>query len=262
MAYSKKARVEDKLIKTIARDGYLAYTLPDWTREKLDYIDKYLGIVTKALRDQKELVYADLLAGPGVCVDMVTGEEQAGSALLAVRRPESPRLYINDASSHVTLRFARGLPPNHRDEFISPQRTAISRSRKPVISYSPSGNDRNVLGIAVIDPQAYQMRFDAIQRLTADVRMDLVIVFMTSFARRFLGQPSFAAPLGSMIGEAALEQLIWRKRRGEQPGFADLLDGFEAQLNSIGYDHVFTPTRTENSRRSTMYRIVFAREPS
>ncbi len=89
-----------------ASDGYVARKLHDWTREKLYYVERYIDIFCTGMKGKWTLVYADLLAGPGLCRDPETGDEQPGSALLAVRRPEFRRLFLNDADPRVTATLA------------------------------------------------------------------------------------------------------------------------------------------------------------
>lgn len=64
-----------------ARDGLPARVFRPWTREKLVYLQKYASAFMKAMVSKKQqgkweqLVYLDLLAGPGRGIDADTGDE-------------------------------------------------------------------------------------------------------------------------------------------------------------------------------------------
>lgn len=124
--------------------------------------------------------------------------------------------------------------------------------------FLPSETSFLTLGLAVIDPEGLQMGIETVRRLSTGVRLDLVIVFMSSYVKRFIEHPSFKGPVGSWIDGSTVEQLMLRKSRGEHLACGEILDALQSQLNSIGYQFGNTLTRTVNSQRSTMYHIVFA----
>jgi hypothetical protein len=80
-------------------DDLPARVVPHWSADKLYFIERYLQIFCVGMRARWRLVYADLLAGPGLCIDETTGEPMAGSALLALQHPEFARLFLNDLIS-------------------------------------------------------------------------------------------------------------------------------------------------------------------
>ena len=243
---------------TTACDGMTAYLLKDWTREKLHYIARYMDILCTAMRGKWNLVYADMLAGPGLCVDTVTGEEALGSPLLALKRPEFSRILLNDRDPRIISVLESRIPPEqmHRIHISTADCNVVANKARDYL-FPDSGTDKT-LGLAVVDPQAYQMQFESIRDLTKGVRLDLIIVFMSSFARRFINQPTMTAPLAGMIGAKEVENIKRLKSKGQRPTFEDLLLPIEKRLNSIGYDYVYAPTRTENTNRQTVYHIVFA----
>jgi three-Cys-motif partner protein len=57
-----------------------------WAREKLYYVERYMSIFNRGMKHHwPQRGYADLMAGPGGCIDRTTDEEFAGSPVLALK---------------------------------------------------------------------------------------------------------------------------------------------------------------------------------
>lgn len=245
------------MAEVVARDGLLAYKLPNQTREKLWQLDRLISIFCTAMKSKWRLVYADLLSGPGVCIDTLTGEERLGSALIAAQHQEFSRLFINDTNIRATdaLRVRLGDQHGGRILIHTGDCNTVAETAREFLF--PPMSRRRTLGLAVIDPSAYQMHFDSIRRLTSGVRMDLMIVLMTSYMQRFLHTPSFIEPLSHILGDDQVADLNGRRSRGERLGFDDFLSCFERQLASIGYDYVHR-VPAHNSVGGVVYHIIYA----
>lgn len=241
-----------------ASDGLLARPLPEWSREKLFYIDRYLDILCTAMRSYWRLAYADLLAGPGMCADPADLVEQSGSALLAVRRPQFQRLFLNDIdpSAVAALRSRVAGEPASRVRVTQLDcNIAVSDARD--FMFPDAGRSRT-LGLAVIDPTAFQMSFESIERLTHDVKMDLIIVVMTGYIRRFISTAEYQRALDRFFGTSEWRNLVDERNAGEPITYRRLLDLYEQQLATLGYKHVNDDARMLNSKGSTIYHLVFA----
>src|SRR5207249_12067438 len=88
-----------------AQDGLPARVSGPWTREKLTYVEKYASAFMKAMGPKRkagkwaELVYLDLLAGPGRGIDRDSDAEFDGSPLRALKiTPPFDRLAFADLS--------------------------------------------------------------------------------------------------------------------------------------------------------------------
>ena len=242
----------------IATDGYPARLVRPWSHEKLFYVERYLDIFCTGMKGKWTLVYADLLAGPGLCIEQESGEESPGSPLLAVRRPEFERLLLNDAEQSVTdalVARTKGEPPgrvrveNHDCNYV------VDKARQYLF---PPGEPLGTLGLAVIDPTAFQMRFEAIKRLTVDVKLDLIIIFMSDFIRRFIGTPTFERTMDRFYGTDAWQGLVDKRNVGEMITYRRLLDLYEAQLKKLGYSYVDDTQRMKNMQGRTIYHLIFA----
>lgn len=242
----------------IAKDGYIARELPEWSREKLFYIESYLDIFRAAMKGKWSLVYADLLAGPGLCVDLSTGREQAGSPLLAVERSEFRRLCFRDIDPRVTSALSARIseqPPGRVSIQTMDCNQAVDSLRQFLF---PPGLASTTLGLAVIDPTGFQITFDSLSWLTDGVKMDLIIIFMTGFARRFLRTPEFEGALDQFFGTTQWRGLSKGWEIGERVTYRRLLDLYKGQLQTLGYSYIIDDPRIANSRNSTIYHLVFA----
>jgi three-Cys-motif partner protein len=102
------------------------------------------------------------------------------------------------------------------------------------------------------------MSYEAIARLTEGLRLDLIIVFMTGFVRRFISRPEYENPMDSFFGTPNWRRIVEARGQGEHVTSRKLLDLYESQLKSLGYAYVNDDARVTNSMRSTIYHIVFA----
>ncbi|MDE2639306.1 MAG: three-Cys-motif partner protein TcmP [Chloroflexota bacterium] len=240
-----------------AADGHAARQVEAWSEDKLFYVERYMNIFTGGMkRKWANLVYADLFAGPGINIDADSGQESLGSALLAVKAPFT-KVFLSDADRDV-VEALRARTADQDRERVRVEcldcNEAPARAREFLF---PPGLGSGTLGLALLDPFAYQISFDSVRRLSADVPLDLIITFMTNFARRFLYEPGFGpgSDFERFMGTA--EYRVWRDEP-QQSVTRSLLDLYERQLRGIGYPHVDDDSRILNTKNSTMYHLVFA----
>ena len=241
----------------VASDGLPAFPLQPWTRTKLLLIDAYLGIFTVAMRRRWRLVYADLFSGPGLCVDEESGEERPGSALMAAKREEFEAVFLNDISTEsiAALKERVGEEGAGHVEFAGMDcNDAAVAAREHLF---PPLDARGTLGLAVIDPTAFQISFDAIRRMTDGLRIDLIITFMTGYIRRFIGEDPLEATLDRFFGTLDRRDLI-PGRGPERLTYRALLDLYEDQLRSIGYSVFDDRQQARNRKGASIYHMVYA----
>lgn len=241
----------------IASDGLAAFPLQPWTRTKLLLIDGYLGIFTGAMRRRWRLVYIDLFSGPGLCLDEASQEQREGSALMAARREEFQSVFLNDINpdSVAALRERMGDAKSSHVRFAELDcNDAAVAAREHLFPPFEAGR---TLGLAVIDPTAFQISFDAIRRMTAGLRIDLIITFMSGYIRRFIGEPPLEATLDQFFGTPIWRDLI-PGRGAERLTYRALLDLYEDQLRSIGYTVFDDRQKARNRAGASIYHMVFA----
>jgi three-Cys-motif partner protein len=232
-----------------ASDGLPARQVHEWSDEKLFYVERYMDIFTVGMKNKWRLVYADFFAGPGICVDEKTGHESLGSPLRAVARSGFDRIFLNDADPEAVDALRRRIPLSQQGRIRITKRDCNQAVEDAIQFLFPAGSERSTLGLAFIDPTAFQMNFDSIQRLCEGRRIDLIITFMTGYIRRFGSQESLAKEVDGFVGGDG-----WRSGRTNR----EWLDSFEEKLTSLGYRHVDDDSRILNSKRSTLYHLVFA----
>ena len=243
----------------VASDGLPARVVHQWSDEKLFYLERYMDIFTTGMKNLWEnLVYADFFAGPGKCVEEETGLESDGSPLRALRFGFS-RIYLNDADPEAVAALRQRTRDDDRVEITQ---LDCNEAVEPALEFLiPSGYERRTLGLAFIDPTAYQMSFESIRSLTERGRFDLLITFMTNYPRRFISRPGFGAEsdFAAFIGREAYRDHV----RGRSTiDTHNLLVAYREQLGSIGYGYVDDVTRIANTRGATIYHSVFAsRDP-
>lgn len=233
-------------------DGLPARVVHEWSDEKLHYVERYMDIFTHGMRQRWDLAYADFFSGPGVCVDRETRVESLGSPLRALNY-EFDRWFFNDLDSEAVSAL---------HERVGMEREGVTFRTLDCNAAVPTARDclfpderaESTLGLAFIDPTAYQITFESIRRLTRGVRLDLIITFMTNFPRRFIGLQGFTA--GSNF-DRFMGTRDWLQL-GRRATTRQILDIYEEQLRKIGYTYVVDDARIINSKNSTMYHLIFA----
>lgn len=190
-----------------AADGLPARVSGPWTQEKLLYVERYARAFMIAMAPKRaaglwsQLVYLDLLAGPGRGIDRTSGAEFDGSPLRALKiMPPYDRVYLND----VDLRNVEALSKR-----ISPRDSGRVDLRHgdchDVAAAIVSELSRRSLGLAFVDPEGFEVRFRLFETL-ARRRLDILYLFP--------GGIGIARNLGAFVqaARAPLDDLIpgWR----------------------------------------------------
>ncbi len=102
------------------------------------------------------------------------------------------------------------------------------------------------------------MSYEALTWLTADVKLDLVIIFMGDFIRRFIGTPEFEATMDRFYGTTVWREFLDSKKVGETITYRKLPDLYEYQLKWIGYAHPDDTQRMTTLRGKTIYHLISA----
>ncbi len=127
----------------------------------------------------EELVYIDLLAGPGLGIDRETGIEFDGSPIrIAKIVPAFDRLFFSDLNQKniATLRSRMSKSDLERVDFHIGDCNAAARRIVGEIS-------RRTLGLAFIDPEGFEAKFRLFQAL-ASKRIDVLFLFPSGIGIR------------------------------------------------------------------------------
>jgi len=246
--------IDDRL--ALGADGLLVRPVGRWSTDKLHYVDQYMDIFSNGMKNKWErLVYIDLFSGPGRSRIRGTGREIDGSPLFALNaKYPFTHLFLNDSNADATDALRSRL-----NDRAGGRKITLATQDCNVAAYD--ARDQFVgrsLGMAFIDPTAFQITFDAIEEMTSGLRIDLIITLMTGYLRRFIEHPSLQARLDPFFGSRDWRQFVDLRASGGRVEFRHLLDHYEAQLRKLGYRDVDDHVRITNSRNSTIYHLVFA----
>lgn len=178
----------------LASDGLPARVSGPWTQEKLVYVERYATAFMTAMAPKRtagkwdQLVYLDLLSGPGRGIDRDTRVEFDGSPLRALRvSPPFDRLVFGDLKPRniEVLRRRISGPDVARVDLRVGDCNNLAREVVAQLS-------RRTLGLAFVDPEGFEVTFEMFRALAAR-RIDVLFLFpsgigirrnLRAFARR------------------------------------------------------------------------------
>ena len=243
----------------IASDGLPARIVRPWAKDKAHYLRGYVDIFTTSMKNQFDRrVYIDLFSGPGRSIVEDNLEELDGSPLIAVNaRSPFTELHFNDVSPTVTEALKARLGDRANVHISNLDCNAAALKAREIL-FSPEHGRSSVLGLAFIDPTAFQIGFGALSKLTAGRRIDVLMTVMTGYMKRFIDRPSYEQPLDRYFGSPHWRDLVDQKAAGEAITSRALLDHYENRLRELEYVCFVDDIRIVNSRESTIYHMVFA----
>lgn len=276
----RKGRAGDRRVgvtrKWIAADGYRARPAGPWTRDKLRYMERYASAFMTAMAPKRrqgkwnQLVYIDLLAGPGRGIDRATGVEFDGSPMRALRvRPKFDRVYLGDARPNNVAILRRRIPAEDLERVDLEAADCNIRARK-IVDSLPS----KTLGLAFIDPEGFEATFSMFRTL-ARRPIDILLLFPSGIGirrnlRAFVNQTR--SPMDDFWGGPEwrdlplAKQAAGRRLTAEE---ADTLDRpwvqrFREKMIGIGFTYQDEGDPCfRNIRNAPMYHLLFfSRHPA
>ncbi len=163
---------------TTAIDGLRARFLGPSTLDKLSYVERYCQAFMAAMAPKRaegkwdKLLYFDLLCGPGKCVDRETKEEFYGSPLRALKiHPSFDHLYFSDFVMKNVDALKKRIPKEEQGRV-----SCLHGDCNSLISEFLNSVSDKSLGLAFLDPEGFEVRFETLQRL-ATKRIDIIYLF-------------------------------------------------------------------------------------
>ena len=257
---------------TIASDGLPARCVGQWSQDKVYYISRYAEIFSTGMKNLfPRRSYIDFFAGPGRCVLTEDGNEFDGTPLCALKSKEGFSTYHFVEADPTLFQALR-------------TRAATSERISTVKWY---GSDANVavdkvmrdlgtdaLTLAVIDPTGLHFRFDSLEALTRNRRVDFIYLFPDGMdVRRNL--ELYLSKDHSEIDDV-LGTRRWRSASKDEVSKSALSDApcpgatkivvkiFKEELAKLGYPYVTSgdDIRFKNSKQANLYLLVFASKNS
>jgi three-Cys-motif partner protein len=247
----------------LGADGLLARDSGPWAREKLNHLQRYMEMVTTSMPGKwKGLVFIDLMAGPGLCVDRTDNSEFVGSPLISLRtkKPWS-KVYLVELDEATRTALQQRVAAQPR---AATAEVIVGDSNAPsVIARLRTAAD-GVLSLAFVDLIGQEVAFDTIRALTAARHIDLWFSFPEMDLRRNAtiapGDAEEAVRWTRFFGTDAWRPIVSSRRPG--PALIQLRELYLKQLASLGYLTEFSRLPMKNSLKRSMYRPLFASRDS
>ena len=233
---------------TKASDGLPALSVAEHAREKEFALKNITGIFTHAMKNKwpGRHYYVDLFCGPGRCVIRDSDAETEGSPLIALEAPFT-HYYFADAdepSIDVLRERVAGINGTGKQPHYYVGRAEETADK--VLRDLPHPN--RSLGLAFLDPWAWNFSFEGLKRLTQGRRLDILINFNIGYMKR---NWLYESPeLDSFLNLSTDHREFFKTKAQGIPDTRTLLDHYED--GSVKCTPLMTgPLRTPTTRHST-----------
>jgi three-Cys-motif partner protein len=244
-------------------DGLPVRDAGRWTADKLFFWNRYIDITTRAMVGHPGwpagLAYVDLFAGPGICKLRENGQRIPGSTLIAAN---APKLFTTILAAELDPILAdalsKRLESTPASSIAKVFRGNCNQSIDEMVKHVPP----RALTLGFIDPEAMNVDFETVRKLSECGRVDLLILFadrmdlVRNVDRSEAEQPSV---LDRMMGPYSKWRQLWPKLSNRSPDNICRLfvDEYKSQLmKQLGYQ-VFGEKVMKNTN-GPIYRLIFA----
>ncbi len=254
-------------VSKLASDGLPARESGGWTREKLTYLRKYAGAFMTAMAKKRQegkwdgLVYIDLLAGPGICLD---GQNQfEGSPLIAVGvKPPFDHLFLGDKDPRNVGALERRVSPEDHARV-----TLFCGDCNVVVREVVHRLSTKTLGLAFVDPEGFEVNFETL-RVLATRRVDVLYLFPSGIGiRRNLVKfaQQLHCPMDDFWNGRKWRELPLAKRaQGKLTSHEELqlerdwVSSFRKEVGTLGLKcHDESDPSIRNNQGTLMYHLLF-----
>lgn len=258
----------DRMCRFVETDDGLPFTsLGPWTADKLFHVCHYVALTTQAIAGNRQyfsaLNYIDLFCGNGVCVVDRFDKLQRfpGSGLIAAGC-EKPfdHLFVSDSE----IQNVRALESRITRLGTKSQLHADVGDANDVVQRVVPELKARSLSIAFLDPFSLSIDFKTVQLLTANNRVDLIILFPDAMdIVRNVDEyyyPRKSMKLDRVIGEeydwrTEYDKLQNRDGAKVREFFVNL---YLKRIKSLG--HTFVGTKEIRTKTGPIYKLVYACE--
>ena len=240
---------------TKASDGLLALSVAEHAKEKEFALKNITGIFTQAMKSKwpGRLYYVDLFCGPGRCVIRHSDAETEGSPLIAVEAPFTHYYFadVDEPSIDVLRKRVAGI--NCSGKRLNYYAGRAEETVDKILRDLPHPN--RSLGLAFLDPWAWNFSFEGLKRLTKSRRLDILINFNIGYMKRNWRYES--PELDSFLNLPVDHREFFKTKAQGIPDTRTLLDHYEDELRKIGYEHTTDDRPVTNSNNTPLYHLVF-----
>ena len=240
---------------TKAADGLLALSVAKHAREKEFALKNITGIFTQAMKNRwlGRLYYVDLFSGPGRCVIRDSDAETEGSPLIAVEAPFTHYYFADADESSIDALRKRVDGIDCSGKWVHYYAGKAEETVDEVLRDLP--HPKRSLGLAFLDPWAWDFSFEAIKRLTKGRRLDILINFNIGYMKRNWRYES--PELDSFLNLPTDHREFFKTNGQGIPDTRTLLDHYEDELRKIGYGFTADDRPVTNSNNTPLYHLIF-----
>ena len=173
-----------------ASDGLPALSVAQHARDKEYALSNITGIFTQAMKNKwpNKLYYVDLFSGPGKCVVRDSDEETAGSPMIAALVPFTYFYFGDEDQRCINALKERVGRLEQSDRHVHYYTGEADETIDRILKDLPPQNSS--LGLAFLDPWAWDFSFENLKKLTSNRRLDILINFNIGDMKRRWSEPS------------------------------------------------------------------------
>jgi three-Cys-motif partner protein len=241
--------------KELGSDGLPVLCVGPWAEKKHHYLESYCHISSDGMKNRwGRRFYIDLFSGPGLCRNKESSEEIDGSPLIALSKNFTDFIFIesNRKSLDVLKSRVSARTDKRSIKYIAEDANVIIDE---IISIVPQ---QDALVLLFADPFNVHLKMSSLQKLTEKLRTDLLLHFpWGTYLQRVVSlMPDLKDETKQTIDEF-FGTTDWRNL-SHSTGVIEYIRLYENQLRKLGYLIGNNYPRMENSRKSTLYYLVFA----
>jgi three-Cys-motif partner protein len=233
-------------------DGLPVRVVKPHSADKARMVRADLGTVGRAMRRQWfNITYFELFAGPGLLLDDVTGEEVPGSPLeaLAIKSPFDHYIF-SDYSLVAADALQRRIGPRPNVKVMHGDANGPAHLGRVCSLIDPKA-----LVIAYLDPAKPNLHFETVRFIAERFRhIDFIINLPFSGIHRSLAAGGYELPVRMLNHSDPVRLLHPDKGRTAQ----NIREHYDAQLRSLGLDHIARRCVNLHANNSPLYDIVLA----
>ena len=240
---------------TTASDGLPALSVAEHAKDKEYTLQNITDIFTRAMRNKwpGKLYYVDPFCGPGKCLIRDSEEEIYGSPIIAARKPFSYYYFADRDPRCINALKKRVVGMNLSENSVYYYTGEANETTDQILRELPP--TRQSLGLALLDPWAWDFSFENLKKLTDGRRLDILINFNIGDMKRRWWEPS--QKMDSFLNLPTDHREVFQTRTHEVPDARTLLDHYEEELRKIGYRYTADDRPVTNSNNTPLYHIIF-----
>jgi three-Cys-motif partner protein len=244
-------------------DGLPVRDVGIWTEDKLFFWNRYIDITTRAMVGHPKwpagLAYVDLFAGPGVCRLRESGRRIPGSTLIAAHAPKPFQAIL---AAELNLDLANALSTRLQNTPAAAIAKVFAGNCNDSIDQMVQHVPKRSLTLGFIDPEAMNIDFETVEKLSECGQVDLLILFadrmdLVRNVDRYEAEQSSA--LDRMMGPHSHWRELWALLANRSAdNICKLFVGeYKSQLaDRLGY-RAFGE-KVMASQNGPIYRLIFA----